>query len=113
MAKLIPIFVGMIAGFIMALMLVSRVNGRRPGGGGGNEKKSRDLERRCRELTERLKEFDNDKDFRANRLRRTLWDLRGILAKPESVTTSRLETAVGEIDRALAETGPASGTADH
>ena len=108
MARLIPIFVGMLFGFILALVLVSRVKTGRPSGAGGKGKKYRDLEKRYRDLTARLKEFDGENDFRASRLRRTLWDVRGILANPEAVTRGRLETAVAEIDRALSETGPTS-----
>ena len=106
MARLIPIFVGIIFGFILALLLVGRVKKGRPSDGRG--KKYRDLEKQYRDLTVRFKEFDGDNDFRASRLRRTLWDVRGILANPEAVTRGRLETAVAEIDRALSETGPAS-----
>ena len=102
--KLLPYLIVFAFGAVSALILSSR---RRWGGGGEAmewERKYREIHQRYRDLTGRLAEFDQDSDVRANRLRRTLWDVRGMLGNARGVSPEGARTAVEEIDAALKET---------
>jgi hypothetical protein len=99
--KVLPYVVVFAVGVVIAVIFLSR---RRAGGGADWERKYRDILQRYRDLTGRLAEFDKESDFRANRLRRTLWDVRGMLVNPRGMSPDSANTAVREIDTALKET---------
>ena len=98
--KLLPYFVAFAAGFGVCLTLLAR--SRAPGASRDWETKYHDLLERFRSLSQRLKEVDQGTDVRTSRLRRTLNEVRTLLAngKPPNHAAER---ALKEIDAALKE----------
>jgi hypothetical protein len=107
--KLVPFAFAFVLGFFVALLVFSRRRSRSAQEESW-EGKYREIHERYRDLTRRLAEFDKDADYRANRLRRTLWDVRGMLVNPKGVPPERAQTAVTEIDAALKEAGTTEKT---
>lgn len=98
MARLIPYLLALAVGFIFGKMLFS---GRpRAPEDEALRQKYAELSARYHDLTRKLQGAQLEDDP-ANRLRRTLWDIRGLLGDPQKITSARAESALHEIDAAL------------
>ena len=86
-------------GFFVSLMLFQRKEREEPEW----EEKYHDLLGKYRDLTRQLNENSGGEitEKRLSRYRQTLWDVRGMLMRPENLTSDRAQTAVTEIDDAL------------
>jgi predicted transcriptional regulator len=100
MVRLIPYLLALAVGFILGKMLFS---GRPPAPEDESlRQKHAELSARYHDLYRKLK-GNRLEDDPANRLRRTLWDVRGLLGDPQKITSERAESALREIDSALRE----------
>ena len=100
MAKLIPFVLvlglGVFVGISLSKKLFADASGQDEW-----ERKYRDLLVRHRELTRRLGDSDAPSESAASRLRQTLWDVKGILRDPDSISPQRARSALEEIEAAL------------
>jgi len=100
MLKLLPLFLGFAAGFMVALLLLRQAGSRAKTAQW--ERQYRELLQRYRELSQRLKDIDRTAEVKADRLRQNLLDVGEILRRKGDDSPKHVDEALEEIKSALA-----------
>lgn len=101
MLKLLPLFLGFVAGFVIALLLLRQAGSREKTA--QRERQYQELLARYRDLSERLKKTDRTAAGRANRLRQNLLEVGEILRQKGDDSPKHVDEALKEIQSALAK----------